>query len=252
MINISDSPLKTDAKPVLDAMSVAAFAIMTLVGTRSADTGKHILRTKYYVKTLAQRLTSHPRFAAFLTEEYLSILSQSVLMHDIGTIGIPDRILLKPSHLTPEEFEIIKTHTTLARDAIEQAEQALGCRAELLQTIKELAYSHHERWDGSGYPQGLAGDAIPIAARLMAVADVYDALISRRVYKEGMSHEKAVLIMREGRGTHFDPDMLDAFIDIQEEFRAIARRFVDSDADMDKKKDYLLQAGTAQTGTKKS
>lgn len=242
MINISDSPLKTDAKPVLDAMSVAAFAIMTLVGTRSADTGKHILRTKYYVKTLAQRLTSHPRFAAFLTEEYLSILSQSVLMHDMGTIGIPDRILLKPGPLTPAEFEIIKTHTTLAREAIEQAEHALGYRAELLQMIKELAYSHHERWDGSGYPQGLAGEQIPLSARLLAIADVYDALISERVYRAGLPHDQAVATIFQGRASQFDPDMVDAFIEIQDDFHTIAERFTDNEEDMQRKIEYMANA----------
>ena len=242
MINISDSPLKTDAKPVLDAMSVAAFAIMTLVGTRSADTGKHILRTKYYVKTLAQRLTFHPRFAAFLTEEYLSILSQSVLMHDMGTIGIPDRILLKPGPLTPAEFEIIKTHTTLAREAIEQAEHSLGYRAELLQMMKELAYSHHERWDGSGYPQGLAGEQIPLSARLLAIADVYDALISERVYRAGLPHDQAVATIFQGRASQFDPDMVDAFIEIQDDFHTIAERFIDNEEDLQRKIEYMANA----------
>jgi putative two-component system response regulator len=144
--------------------------------------------------------------------------------------------------LEPREFEIMKTHTTLGYDAIVHAENALGTNVDFLSFAKTIALSHQEKWDGSGYPQGLAGDDIPIAARLMAVADVYDALISRRVYKEGMAHEKAVQIMIDGRGTHFDADMFDAFIDIQEEFRTIARRFVDSNADMDKKKEYLAQA----------
>lgn len=242
MIDSADNPLKIDAKPVLDAMSVAVFAIVTLLGSRSADTAKHILRTRYYVEALAKRFHAHPRFAAFLTERYISILSESVLMHDIGTIGIPDRILLKPSHLTPEEFEIIKTHTTLARDAIEQAEQALGCRAEWLQTIKELAYSHHERWDGSGYPQGLSGEQIPLSARLLAIADVYDALTSERVYRAGLPHDQAVAIIFQGRASQFDPDMVDAFIEIQDEFHAIAERYADNEQDMQKKLEYMANA----------
>jgi putative two-component system response regulator len=214
----------------------------SLAETRDSDTGNHIRRTQFYVKALAEKLQSHPKFAWFLTDSNINMLFKSAPLHDIGKVGIPDRILLKPGRFEPHEFEIMKTHTTLGRDAIVHAETALGTSVEFLTMAKSISYSHQEKWDGSGYPEGMSGDDIPIAARLMAVADVYDALISRRVYKEGMSHEKAIAIMQEGRGTHFDANMLDAFLDIQEEFRAIARRFVDTDADMDKKKDYLMQA----------
>ena len=133
----------------------------------------------------------------------------------------------------------MKTHTTLGRNAIRDAEERLGTQVEFLSMAKDIAYGHQEKWDGSGYPEGLSGEAIPVSARLMAVADVYDALISRRVYKEGMPHEKAVAIIVEGRGTHFDPDMVDAFLQLQDEFRAIAVRYADSDADMEKKKEQL-------------
>lgn len=238
----SDSPPKTDPDSLLAAMAVAAFAIVTLVGTRSADTGKHILRVQQYVKTLAQKLTAHPRFKAVLKEPYIGILMQSVQMHDMGTIGIPDRILLKPSRLTTAEFEIIKTHTTLARDAIEQAEKALGYQADLLKTVKELALSHHERWDGTGYPQGLSEEQIPLSARLLAIADVYDALISERVYRAGLPHDQAVAIIFQGRATLFDPDMVDVFIEIQDDFHAIAERFADNEQDMQKKIEYLANA----------
>jgi putative two-component system response regulator len=172
------------------------------------------------------------------------MLFKSAPLHDIGKVGIPDRILLKPGKFEASEFEIMKTHTTLGRDAIVHAENALGISVDFLIFAKAIALSHQEKWNGSGYPEGLSGDDIPIAARLMAVADVYDALISRRVYKEGMPHEKAVQIMIEGRASHFDPDMLDAFLEIQEEFRGIAQRFTDSDADLKKKKDYQEQAIT--------
>jgi putative two-component system response regulator len=239
-------------REVMAIEDVTILAMASLAETRDTETGNHIRRTQFYVKALAERLRDHPRFAWFLTDANITMLFKSAPLHDIGKVGIPDRILLKPGRFEPNEFEIMKTHTTLGYNALVQAEKALGFNVNFLSFAKTIALSHQEKWDGSGYPQALAGDAISIAARLMAVADVYDALISRRVYKEGMSHEKAVLIMREGRGTHFDPDMLDAFIDIQEAFRAIARRFVDSDADMDKKKDYLSQAGTAQAVTKKS
>jgi putative two-component system response regulator len=154
-------------------------------------------------------------------------------------VGIPDRILLKPGRFTVDEFEIMKTHTTLGREAIEHAEQQLGMNVEFLAMAKDIALYHQEKWDGSGYPEGLAGDAIPLSARLMALADVYDALISRRVYKEGMPHEKAVQIIAASKGSHFDPDMVDVFLQIHEEFRAIAARFADTDIDMEKKKEQL-------------
>jgi putative two-component system response regulator len=160
-------------------------------------------------------------------------------LHDIGKVGIPDRILLKPGRFEPHEFEIMKTHCALGRDAIQHAEDQLGLEVEFLKYAKEIAYGHQEKWDGSGYPEGLSGDDIPISARLMAVADVYDALISRRVYKEGMPHEKAVSIIAEGRGSHFDPDVTDAFLALADQFRGIALRFADSDEDLQKKAEIL-------------
>jgi len=232
-------------REVIAIQDVTILAMASLAETRDSDTGNHIRRTQHYVKALAEKLRDHPRFAWFLTEVNISMLFKSAPLHDIGKVGIPDRILLKPGRFEPEEFEIMKTHTTLGRDAIVHAENALGISVDFLTFAKSIALSHQEKWNGSGYPEGLSGENIPIAARLMAVADVYDALISRRVYKEGMPHEKAVQIMVEGRGSHFDPDMLDAFLDIQEEFRGIAQRFIDSDADLNKKKDYLTQAISA-------
>ncbi|MES2037383.1 MAG: two-component system response regulator [Pseudomonadota bacterium] len=214
---------------------VTILAMASMAETRDNETGNHIRRTQSYVKTLAERLRDHPRFAHYLNEATIELLYKSAPLHDIGKVGIPDHILLKPGKFEPHEFEIMKTHTTLGRDAIQHAENSLGMRVPFLHMAKEIAYSHQEKWDGSGYPEGLAGDAIPISARLMAVADVYDALISRRVYKEGMPHQKAVDIMVAGRGQHFDPDILDAFLGLQDEFRAIAARFHDSDADLAKK-----------------
>ena len=222
-------------REVLAIQDVTILAMATLAETRDLDTGNHIRRTQHYVKALAEKLRTHPRFAGVLTDNYIQMLFKSAPLHDIGKVGIPDRILLKPGRLTPEEFEIMKTHTTLGRDAIEHAEIQLGMPVEFLSTAKEIALSHQEKWDGSGYPQGLAGEAIPLSARLMAVADVYDALISRRVYKNSVPHEQAVAIIQEGRGVHFDPDITDAFVELQESFRAIAARFADSDDDMSRK-----------------
>jgi len=211
---------------------VTIHAMASLAETRDNETGNHIRRTQHYVRVLAEHLREHPRFRDFLDDDTIKLLFKSAPLHDIGKVGIPDRILLKPGRFTPEEFEIMKTHTTLGRDAIAHAEQQLGMNVGFLHLAKEIAYGHQEKWDGSGYPEGLAGDAIPISARLMAVADVYDALISRRVYKEGMPHDKAVQIILDGRGAHFDPDICDAFQACLPLFQEIAARFADSDHDM--------------------
>jgi putative two-component system response regulator len=214
---------------------VTILAMASLAETRDSDTGNHIRRTQYYIKALAEQLKTHPRFAYFLSDQTIDMLFKSAPLHDIGKVGIPDRILLKPGRFTPEEFEIMKSHTTLGRNAIEHAEKQLGLEVEFLHLAKEIAYYHQEKWDGSGYPTGESGDDIPISARLMAVADVYDALISRRIYKEGMAHEKAAAIIQESSGSHFDSDVVDAFMAIQDEFRAIAARFLDSDSDLEAK-----------------
>jgi putative two-component system response regulator len=217
----------------------------SLAETRDAETGNHIRRTQHYIKALAEQLKPHPRFNAFLTPNNIAMLFKSAPLHDIGKVGIPDRILLKPGRFTPEEFEIMKTHTTLGRDAIAHAEASLGTQVDFLRMAKDIALFHQEKWDGSGYPAGLRGDAIPVSARLMAVADVYDALISKRIYKQSMSHDTAVDIITQGRGSHFDPDMVDGFLTIQGEFQAIALRYADADADLQKKAAYIGSA----TGT---
>jgi len=222
-------------REVSAVQDVTILAMASLAETRDSDTGNHLRRTQFYIKALAERLRDHPRFSAFLTTSNIQAIFKSAPLHDIGKVGIPDYILLKPGRLEPHEYEIMKTHTTLGYKAILNAENALGIPVEFLSFAMSIALSHQEKWDGSGYPQGLAGDAIPIAARLMAVADVYDALICRRIYKKPMSHESAMKIMLEGRGTHFDADMLDAFIEIQPEFIAIAQRFADSDDDLKRK-----------------
>ncbi|MEY4980572.1 MAG: hypothetical protein RLZZ352_2842 [Pseudomonadota bacterium] len=224
------------------ALAVTVFAVTSLSKTRNADSCKHVLRVQRYVQALGHQLQAHPRFSASLTDAFLAQLFQAVPLYDMGTIGIPDRILLKPSRLTQEEFEIMKTHTTLAVQALENAERVVGASHPFIQTVKELAHSHQEKWDGSGYPQGLSGEQIPVSARLMAVADVYDALTSDRVYKAGIAHEAAMGVIFQGRGSHFDPDMVDAFMDIQHEFAAIAQRHPDTEQDMHRKMDYLVHA----------
>ena len=210
---------------------VTILVMASLAETRDPETGNHIRRTQHYVKELAQALRDHPRFRTYLNDRIIQLLFKSAPLHDIGKVGIPDRILLKPGKLDPDEFEVMKTHTTLGYEAIAHAEKALGTDVAFLTMAKEIALSHQEKWDGSGYPQGLAGDAIPLSARLMAVADVYDALVTRRPYKEPLSHAEAVRIIDRGRGTHFDPDIVDAFLASQDQFAAIAHRFEDRESD---------------------
>lgn len=215
------------------AQEMVMVALASIAETRDNETGNHILRTQHYVRALALKARLHPRFASALEDQFIEILFKAAPLHDVGKVGIPDRILLKPGKLTAEEFEIMKTHTSLGYEAIEKAMERVGQHIPVLEVAAEIALSHQEKWDGSGYPQGLCGEAIPISARLMALADVYDALISRRVYKEPMPHEQAVEIICEGRGKHFDPDLLDAFLLIQQEVRAIAKRYEDSEHDLE-------------------
>ena len=176
---------------------------------------------------MADHLQSHPRFKDFLNPSTIDLLYQSAPLHDIGKVGIPDRILLKPGKLDSDEFEIMKMHTVYGRDALQRAADGLEENNFLL-FAQQIACSHHEKWDGTGYPKGLKGEEIPIAGRLMAIADVYDALISERVYKPAFPHEKARSILMEGRNIHFDPDILDAFLEIESKFMDIASKFSDN------------------------
>jgi putative two-component system response regulator len=173
------------------------------------------------------QLRDKARFRDFLTEDNIESLYKLAPLHDIGKVGIPDAILLKKGKLTPEEFEIMKTHPLLGGNAIAMAENGLPTPNRFLHIAREIATGHHEKWDGSGYPLGLKGDEIPISARLMALADVYDALISRRIYKKAFTHEESVAHILLGRGTHFDPEVVDAFLVLKEEFRQIAEQYQD-------------------------
>ena len=204
--------------------------LASLSEMRDYETGGHIKRTQTYVRILAQRLSTHPKFKSFLNDETIEMLYKSAQLHDIGKVGLPDRILLKRGKLTEDEFKDANQHPRLGREALVAAERMLGGNS-FLRLAKEIAYTHHEKWDGSGYPEGLRGEAIPIPGRLMAVADVYDALTSQRVYKAAFPHEKAVEIIVDGRGTHFDPDVVDAFLELKDEFELIAITFADRDED---------------------
>ena len=202
-------------------------SLAALAETRDPETGAHIRRTQHYVRILAEHVRLRPEFQSELTDEVIALLFKSAPLHDIGKVGVPDSVLLKPGKLTDEEFEEMKRHTTYGRDALLNAEKVLGGTNSFLSFAIEIAHTHQEKWDGSGYPQGLAGRNIPLSGRLMAVADVYDALISKRCYKPAFTHERAVEIITEGRGQHFDPILTDGFLEISEEFRKIATQFQD-------------------------
>ena len=208
---------------------VFIFAMASLTETRDNETGNHIMRTQMYVQELCHKLSSHEKFKDILTEENISLITKSAPLHDIGKVGIPDSILLKPAALTQQEFDIMKMHTVLGRNAIIAAEKVLGQPDSFFQFAKELVYSHHECWDGAGYPQGLSGDEIPVSARIMSIADVYDALTSKRVYKSAFPHDIAMGIIRDDSGKHFDPDMVDAFLSLQNTFRLISDQYKDNE-----------------------
>jgi putative two-component system response regulator len=212
---------------------VSIHALARLAETRDLETGNHLRRTQEYVRSLAHRLQSQPRFAAVLSDHTIELLAKSAPLHDIGKVGIPDPVLLKPGKLTPAEWAVMKTHAALGAEALEQAEHDAEHDAErpveFLAFAKQIARHHHECWNGSGYPDGLAGEAIPLSARLMALADVFDALISRRVYKPAFTHEEAKRIILEEREQHFDPVLVDIFAERYEDFRAIALRYADDE-----------------------
>jgi adenylate cyclase len=199
-------------------------SLAALTETRHHETGGHIQRTRHYIRVLAGRLQSHPAFRNRLDDATVDLLFRLAPLHDIGKVGVADRILLKAGLLTPEEYEEMKKHTLYGSETIQLAKRMMGEDA-FFQIADDLVLNHHERWDGTGYPNGLRENAIPLPGRLMAVADAYDAIISPRVYKPALPHEEAVGIMIGKRGTHFDPDVVDAFLEVHEEFREIAARF---------------------------
>jgi putative two-component system response regulator len=200
-------------------------AMGSLAETRDNETGNHIRRSQLYLRSLAEEMSEHGDFREALTPEIIENLYKSAPLHDIGKVGIPDSILLKPGKLTVEEFEIMKTHTTLGRYAILSAERLLDTPTTFLHIANEIAWCHHEKWDGTGYPRGVSGNEIPLPGRLMAVVDVYDALVSKRVYKPALSHDAALAIIAQGSGSHFDPPIVEGFFAIAEQLPLIARRF---------------------------
>lgn len=202
-------------------------SLMALAETRDNETGGHIRRTREYVRLLAQGLAKNPQYRQQLDPETIELFYKTAPLHDIGKVGIADDILLKRGRLTDAERKAMERHTLLGAEALAVAEEQSFGEGDrnFLSLAREITIAHHEKWDGSGYPRGLRGAQIPLGGRLMALADVYDALISKRVYKEPMPHERAAQIIVEGRGTHFDPDVVDVFLENQERFRQVAARY---------------------------
>ena len=190
-------------------------ALLSLVEIRDAETGRHSRRTQQYARVLARELSTRPEYTEYLTPERIELIATLAPLHDIGKVGVPDRLLNKPGMLTAEELIEMRKHPVHGRDVILKTEQEVGVRDDLtLAVAKDIVYTHHEKWDGSGYPQGLRGNDIPIAGRLMALVDVYDAAHSCRVYQRPMQHADVVSMIVKGRGTHFDPAVVDAFVNV--------------------------------------
>jgi putative two-component system response regulator len=258
---------------VMQDVSIRALA--SLAEARDMETGQHIRRTQAYVQVLVEQLRPHPRFTSFLSPEMGQMVIKAAPLHDIGKVGIPDSVLLKPGRLSTEEFELMKAHSRIGGDAIDLAmrdelgqdefrilqahiapgitdnAQALMAFEKLplafLAVAREIALWHHEKWGGNGYPDGLVGDAIPIPARLMALADVFDALASQRLYKPAFPFEESVRIITEGSGSHFDPDVVAAFLARQDDFRAILERHADSETTLAHKLSRMRSQGLMQT-----
>lgn len=212
--------LKLANEATVEAMGIVA-------ESRDPETGGHIQRTKNYMRILAQELSKNPKYSDLLTKSMIEKLYHSAPLHDIGKIAISDKILLKPGKLDDSEFLKMKEHSLIGEVTIADAQKRLG-DSEFLNIAKEIAGTHHEKFDGSGYPNGLSGDDIPLSGRLMALADVYDALISKRSYKPPFGHEDVVEIIKNERGKHFDPDIIDIFLELHEEFYKIALEFADN------------------------
>jgi putative two-component system response regulator len=215
-------------RDILLIQDITINALAELAETRDPETGNHIRRTQEYVRILATNLQKHPRFSEFLTDKVIELLVKSAPLHDIGKVGIPDHILLKPDKLTDEEWVIMKTHSQLGATAIERAVSHADRHIDFLVMAEQIAHFHHEKWNGGGYPDGKKSDTIPIPARLMALADVFDAIVSRRVYKAPMSAEEARDFIVSQRGQHFDPDIVDTFQERFDDFVAVARKYQES------------------------
>jgi putative two-component system response regulator len=214
----------------LEGREMMIFSLAKLAESRDDDTGAHLERIREYATLIAAELMNWPKFADTIDGQFVQLIYLTSPLHDIGKVGIPDSILRKPGKLTPEEFEAMKEHTKIGGETLKASAEAYS-EASFLWMAYEIAINHHERWDGKGYPKNLHGEQIPLSARIVSVADVYDALRSKRVYKPEFSHEKSMAIIREGRGTQFDPDVVDAFVASEVRVREISEKLRETVAD---------------------
>jgi putative two-component system response regulator len=214
----------------MEMRDVTIFALAKLAESRDSETGEHLERVQNYCRILAQHLCQTGQYADEVDAAFVSLIYETSPLHDIGKVAIPDCVLLKPGRLSDDEFAIMKTHTTTGGETLEAAARKHP-KARYLKLAREIAESHHEKWDGTGYPRGLKGTAIPLSGRIVALADVYDALVSKRVYKGAFSHVTARAIIIEGKGTHFDPAIVDAFLAVEPQFLEVRRRYSTAQAE---------------------
>lgn len=222
--------VREKTKEITDSQLATILAVSKLAESRDNETGRHIERTRTFCRIIAQKLRANHRHAGSITDAFMENIYHAAPLHDIGKVGIADNILLKPGKHTPEEFEIMKTHTTIGAMTLQRVRAMYPQNAFVNMGIA-LTRSHHEKWDGSGYPDGLSGEDIPLSGRIMALADVYDALRSKRPYKEAFSHEKSCKIIREDDGKHFDPAVMDAFVSCESEFASVSENMKDDGAE---------------------
>lgn len=211
----------------LESRDLIIFSLAKLAESRDPETGAHLERIREYCRILGVQLSKMDKYREQIDADFVRTLYQTSPLHDIGKVGVPDHILLKPGRLSPDEFEVMKQHAVIGCDTLDAALQAYP-NAGFLRLARDIAWSHHEHYDGKGYPRGLAGDEIPLCGRIVAVADVYDALTTKRVYKPAFSHEEARAIISEGRGTQFDPAIVDAFLQCEDEFIAVKEALADA------------------------
>lgn len=232
------------AQDLLRTRDAVIFGLAKLAESRDPETGHHLERISQYSTRLANALRTLPKYHRIVTPGFVRLLGISSVLHDIGKVGLEDTVLLKPGRLTPEERTKMQEHTLVAGACLKEIEQRLGA-SNFLQTAREIALYHHERWDGTGYPTGLSGETIPLAARIVTVADVYDALSSKRVYKDAFPHAECVRLIREGAGSQFDPELVAVFLSIESDFAAIARRFAAANQSATEAAQSVLPVDTA-------
>jgi len=211
-------------KEIFEAQMATIYSLVKLSESRDHDTGAHVERVAVFCELLARHLQSIPKYKDYINEDYISNLSKASPLHDIGKVGIPDEILLKPGKLSEEEFEIMKNHTTIGANTLKEVKKRYPDN-KFLELGINITLFHHERWDGTGYPHGISKEEIPLSARIMAIADAYEALRSKRVYKDAYTHEESLEIIKQGAGTFFDPEMVDILIQNQAEFKEAFEKY---------------------------